>query len=137
MSMRISLLCLVLTIALVGSGYAKCPVGDLNQDCRVDLLDMQVLAEQWLEPPEKSADLNGDDSVNIRDLALLAMNWNQEGIPLTINELMASNSSSIPDTQGDYDDWIEIHNYGSTSINIGGMYLTDNLSVPTKWQIPS
>jgi len=56
---------------------------------------------------------------------------------LVINEFMASNSSSIQDPQGQYDDWIEIHNFGSSPINIGGMYLTDDLSFPTKWQIPN
>ena len=58
-------------------------------------------------------------------------------IPLVINELMASNSSSIPDPQGQYDDWIEIYNYGPDAIDTAGMYLTDNLSIPTKWQIPA
>ena len=33
---------------------------------------------------------------------------NQSGIPLVINELMASNSNSQADPQGQYDDWIEI-----------------------------
>ncbi|NOR66301.1 MAG: hypothetical protein GQ528_02980, partial [Woeseiaceae bacterium] len=55
---------------------------------------------------------------------------------LVINEFMASNNTSIQDPQGQYDDWIEIHNFGSNPIDVGGMYLTDNLSVPTKWRIP-
>jgi hypothetical protein len=58
-------------------------------------------------------------------------------VSLVINEFMASNSSSIRDPQDQYDDWIEIHNFGSGPINIGGMYLTDDLSFPTKWQIPN
>ena len=58
-------------------------------------------------------------------------------IPLAINEFMASNSSCIQDPQRQYDDWIEIHNYGPDAIDIGGMYLTDNLSDTTKWRIPS
>ena len=56
---------------------------------------------------------------------------------VVINELMASNKSCIQDSQGQYDDWIELYNYGATSVNIGGMYLTDNLSDPTMWQIPA
>ena len=55
---------------------------------------------------------------------------------IVINELMASNSNSQADPQGQYDDWIEIHNNGSDVLQIGGMYLTDDLSDPTKWQIP-
>jgi len=57
-------------------------------------------------------------------------------VPLVINEFMASNSSSVRDPQGQYDDWIEIHNYGSGAIDVGGFYLTDDLSNPTKWRIP-
>ena len=55
---------------------------------------------------------------------------------LVINELMASNSTSIRDPQNLYDDWIEIYNYGADAIDMGGMYLTDNLSDTTKWRIP-
>jgi hypothetical protein len=59
-------------------------------------------------------------------------------VSLVINELMASNSSAsgIADPQGDYDDWIEIYNIGSTAVDMGGMYLTDDLSEPTNWRIP-
>jgi hypothetical protein len=56
---------------------------------------------------------------------------------LVINEFMASNGNCIQDPQGQYDDWIEIYNYGAEAINMGGMYLTDNLSAPTKWRIPA
>jgi hypothetical protein len=56
---------------------------------------------------------------------------------LVINEFMASNSNSEADPQGQDSDWIELYNYGSNTINIGGIYLTDELSVPTKWQFPS
>jgi hypothetical protein len=58
-------------------------------------------------------------------------------VSLVINEFMASNNSSIQDPQSQNDDWIEIHNFGSGPINVGGMYLTDDLSSPTKWQIPN
>ena len=78
-------------------------------------------------------------------LTLLTLMWityltgsaNAAEIPLVINELMASNNTSIQDPQGQYDDWIEIYNYGIDAIDIGGMYLTDNLSIPTKWRIPA
>ncbi|MFC1636600.1 lamin tail domain-containing protein, partial [Planctomycetota bacterium] len=58
------------------------------------------------------------------------------GIPLVINEFMASNSSSIRDPQGQYDDWIELYNAGTESLDAAGMYLTDDLDQPTKWRIP-
>jgi len=55
---------------------------------------------------------------------------------IVINEFMASNGSIIQDDQGQYDDWIELHNRSDTSVDAGGLYLTDNLAEPLKWQIP-
>ena len=40
-------------------------------------------------------------------------------VPLVINEFMASNSSSIKDPQGHYDDWVEILNYGTKAFDVG------------------
>jgi hypothetical protein len=57
--------------------------------------------------------------------------------PLYINEILASNASYGKTPQGDYSDWIELYNAGNEPIDCGGMYLTDNLSAPTKWQIPT
>ncbi len=51
---------------------------------------------------------------------------------LYINEFMAINSSVIVDEYGEYDDWIEIYNPGTSPVDLGGYYLTDNLSNPVK-----
>ena len=59
------------------------------------------------------------------------------GGALVINEVMASNLRTKADPQGQFDDWIEIYNGGSTPIDIGGLYLTDDPDTPTKWQIPA
>jgi hypothetical protein len=61
----------------------------------------------------------------------------QPGAGLCINEILAVNANSGQDPQGQYDDWIELYNAGAQPIDCGGMYLTDDLSNPTKWQIPS
>ncbi|MHC4675798.1 MAG: LamG-like jellyroll fold domain-containing protein, partial [Planctomycetota bacterium] len=89
-------------------------------------------------PDPNNADMDDDGNVNLLDFSLLAKNWHEKGNPLIVNEFMASNSegSDINDLPGDYDDWIEIYNTGSVPVDIGGMYITDNLSRPTKWQIP-
>ncbi|MFH1717995.1 MAG: lamin tail domain-containing protein, partial [Planctomycetota bacterium] len=76
------------------------------------------------------------DGVNLADFALLSRNWLEAGVPLVINEVMASNTSSTRDPQGQYDDWIEIHNSGTAPINMGNMYLTDDPDIPTKWRVP-
>ena len=82
------------------------------------------------------ADLDGANGANIVDFALLAEDGDLKTDTLVINEFMASNSRYTQDQQGHYDDWIEIYNYGTSAVNIGRMYLTDNLSVPTRWRIP-
>ncbi len=56
--------------------------------------------------------------------------------PVVINELLASNTQKFADPQGEYDDWIELYNRTDAPIDVGGMYLTDNLARPTKWQFP-
>ncbi|MCB0854195.1 MAG: lamin tail domain-containing protein, partial [Bacteroidetes bacterium] len=56
---------------------------------------------------------------------------------LYINEFMASNSTGITDESGAFEDWIEIYNDGDDPVDIGGMYITDDLTNPTMWQIPA
>ncbi|HEY9113996.1 MAG TPA: CotH kinase family protein, partial [Bacteroidales bacterium] len=55
---------------------------------------------------------------------------------LYINEFMADNDGIIADGNGDYDDWIEIYNAESEPVWLGNKFLTDNLTDPTKWQMP-
>ncbi|MHC4745190.1 MAG: lamin tail domain-containing protein, partial [Planctomycetota bacterium] len=56
--------------------------------------------------------------------------------PIVINEFLASNSYFNTDPQGEDDDWIELYNRGEEAIDVGGMYMTDQENVPTKWMIP-
>lgn len=55
---------------------------------------------------------------------------------LVISEFLASNSEILMDEDGEYSDWIEIYNSASTEINLIGWYLTDDISIPTKWIFP-
>ncbi len=55
---------------------------------------------------------------------------------LIINEFMASNDAAFADEHGDFDDWIEIYNSNDHAVDIGGMFVTDDLEHPTMWQIP-
>jgi CotH protein/lamin tail-like protein/chitobiase/beta-hexosaminidase-like protein len=70
-------------------------------------------------------------------LALLLAASVPASAALLINELMASNSGAAQDPQGDYDDWIELYNSAGEPVDAGGMSLTDDVDVPTKWQIPA
>lgn len=65
---------------------------------------------------------------------------NTDALPqLVINEFMAFNSSCCPDEDSgadEFDDWIEIYNAGSTAVDVGGMYVSDNKANPFKYKIP-
>ncbi len=56
---------------------------------------------------------------------------------IAINEVMASNTNSIADEDGDNSDWIEIYNYGSNPMSLAGYGLSDNSNLPFKWVFPS
>ncbi len=56
---------------------------------------------------------------------------------LVINEVCASNSSLLQDEDGDFGDWIEIHNPGGDTLNLEGYSLSDELAVPAKWTFPA
>ena len=58
-------------------------------------------------------------------------------VTLVVNELMASNDTTAADPQGEYDDWIELYNLSSGSIDLAGMYLSDDRAAPKKWQFPA
>ena len=49
---------------------------------------------------------------------------------------MAANTKSIVDPQGDYEDWLELHNVTNTTVTLTGMYLTDKIDNLTKWKFP-
>jgi len=57
-------------------------------------------------------------------------------VSLSVNEFMASNDTTIADEAGEYDDWVEIYNYGSEAIYLGDRYLSDKNDEPTQWQFP-
>ena len=56
---------------------------------------------------------------------------------LVINEIMASNTFSVADQSGEYDDWVELYNGNPSSVNLNGYYLSDNESDLTKWSFPN
>lgn len=58
------------------------------------------------------------------------------GQTIVINEFMSSNSNTIADEDGDFEDWIELYNPGNASVDLYGYYLSDDYSNPYKWRFP-
>ncbi len=56
---------------------------------------------------------------------------------LVISEFLASNDTGLADEDADFSDWIEVHNTGTTTVNMAGLGLTDDAANPTKWLFPA
>ena len=78
---------------------------------------------------------SGKVSLTASYRALTQSELTAQGItPVRINEISGSNSSLI----NEYfkkNDWIELYNTTDKAVDVEGMYLTDNLDKPTKYQI--
>lgn len=61
----------------------------------------------------------------------------QSQFPIVINEVMASNETSITDEDGDNSDWIEFYNTSGSPFNLEGFVLTDDNDEIYKWTFPS
>lgn len=55
---------------------------------------------------------------------------------IVINEFVSSNAATLADEDGDFEDWIELYNYGDTPVNLQGWGLSDDFSNPFKWVFP-
>jgi hypothetical protein len=53
----------------------KREIADVNEDGRVDLIDISILLTNWGTPKNQGADLNGDGKVDARDLSTLLSKW--------------------------------------------------------------
>ena len=56
---------------------------------------------------------------------------------LVINELMAANVGTVYSPATNFDSWIELYNPGEESVNLGGLYLTDDEDNLKLWKMPS
>ncbi|MEX1189837.1 MAG: lamin tail domain-containing protein [Bacteroidia bacterium] len=56
---------------------------------------------------------------------------------LYINEVMASNTNTIQDENGEFDDWIEIYNGLFVAQDLAGLTITDEEANPSKYLFPS
>ena len=62
---------------------------------------------------------------------------NPTAVPVAINEWMASNTRTLVDpSTSKYEDWFELFNYSSATLDLSGYYLTDDLGNKNKWRIP-
>ena len=67
----------------------------------------------------------------------LNANLTQAAGDLVINEFLASNDMTQADQDGEFDDWIELYNNGTETIDISGYTLSDDPEDVAKWPFPA
>ena len=56
---------------------------------------------------------------------------------LVINEIMASNETTVADQDGEFDDWLELYNNSSETLSLDNLYLSDDEDDLLVWQFPT
>lgn len=54
-----------------------------------------------------------------------------------ISEFMAANDHTLSDEDGDYPDWLELHNPAASDLDLSGWYLTDDAGELDRWRLPT
>src|SRR5690242_19512792 len=54
-----------------------------------------------------------------------------------LSEFLAVNKSGLRDENEDFSPWLELHNGGSTVVNLAGWFLTDTQTNLTRWRFPN
>ena len=67
----------------------------------------------------------------------MALNPSVSPGDVIINEFEAANVSGLTNEDGEAQDWIELYNRGTSTVNLLGWSLTDDQNVPGKWIFPS
>lgn len=56
---------------------------------------------------------------------------------LVVNEIMASNATTVTDQDGEYEDWFELYNNSSVTLSLDNLYASDSQTNKLKWAFPS
>ena len=114
---------------LVAAGLVVIPV-DSDGDGVNDNVDA------FPNDPTETVDSDGDGIGDNSDPS-------PNGVPpfviadLVITEFMASNDVTLADKDGEFEDWIEIHNAGTDPVDLAGWTLTDDNQDLAQWTFPS
>lgn len=59
-------------------------------------------------------------------------------VPVSINEWMASNTKTLADpADGDFDDWFELYNRGTNTVDLTSYFLSNSATNATKFRVPA
>ena len=131
----------VLHFDTTGTAYTDAPMASLGDDqfeAVIPAMSESTVVKYYVEAQDDSAELSVDPSgAPTEHYSYVSLASAYVPPALSINEFLASNDACCTDEFGDYDDFIEIYNASGSTVDIGGMYITDDLTSPTTWQIPA
>mgnify|MGYP001177585055 FL=1 len=100
----------------------------------IDIIYEEIGTYVWYLSATNSHGTERFPKFGFKDLQIIP----QAQIPtVIINELLAKNETVNSDEQGEFDDWLELWNYGLESIDLSNYFLTDNPNNSMKWNFPS
>ncbi|MBT6686885.1 MAG: T9SS type B sorting domain-containing protein [Bacteroidetes bacterium] len=70
-------------------------------------------------------------------LLLFILFYSTSNSQIVINEFSCSNRNTIQDNYNNNEDWVELYNAGTATVDLTGYHLSDKSSNPTKWQFPA
>jgi len=116
----------VWTFSTLG-GIQSCLPGDLDGDCRVDLPDLILFAEQWMQDVCCSGygcpDLDESEFVDMTDFSVFSSHWQDQGKPMiVINEIHYH-----PKNNKEPVEFVELFNAGAVAIDLNGWSLEDGV----------
>ncbi len=88
---------------------------------------------EWSGDPNRMVVVE-DQDITFHDIWSIYGDFSSADI--VINEILASNTQSLPDDDGDFEDWIEIYNRGNSAVNLMGFALSDDRADSIKWVFP-
>jgi parallel beta-helix repeat protein len=71
------------------------------------------------------------------DIGAYYYDQSPKSFSVVLNEICPNNETIISDPAGEFEDWLELYNGSDQIFDIAGLYLTDDLGNPSKYQIIS
>jgi len=117
-------LCIALTFGLFAPWALAQPLtADIYQDFKVDVKDLWMFADGWLQPGGP-ADLDESGTVDAADFAILAAEWGQATpVDIVINEI---HTDPVPKTE--LVEFVELYNRGDDPVDMSGWYFSDGVA---------
>jgi hypothetical protein len=117
---------------LIFTDTAGKPISSMDLKSTASGMTLSYVNGAWVEMPPSPGYENTEEGSEKFKASLLS----GTDVGVFINEVMASNSTTLMDNNGIYSDWIELYNSNDKEFNISGYGLSDDTGRPMRWAFP-